>query len=229
MQVHKLNWGHKRETRVSAASASSPTVISFSLHPKLKQPGPARRLRYSRYINQYSNNTWPVVDWYDWWSIGYISIGQVSSKHKPIHEPVVLAFTTYSTADSSEQEEIAKFLLCTFISSHPRSLTLTNPWAFAQQRLQIPPPKNNISPQKKLPLGQQLVQIKAHVTMHSIPRHFQISITFSYCFIKNPFFIEWLRNIKGWKSQIPCHAHVCPKGQSSGPITGMDAERCIYL
>ena len=48
-----------------------------------------------------------------------VSFGQVSSKHKPICEPVVLAFTTYSTADSSGREEVFKFLLCTFISSHP--------------------------------------------------------------------------------------------------------------
>ena len=83
----------------------------------------------------------------------WLSIGQVSSRHKPIHEPVVLAFTTYSTADSSVPEEVVKFLLhvYTFISSHPRSLTLTNPWAFALQRLQIPPPKNNISSQKSSP------------------------------------------------------------------------------
>ena len=156
----------------------------------------------------------------DYW----LSIGQVSSKHKPIREPVVLAFTTYSTADSSEHEEVVKFLLCTFISSHPWqtpgicTTTFTNP-----------PIQEQHFSTKKLSLGKQLVQIKAHVTMHSIPRHFQISITFSYCFIKNTSFIEWLCNIKGWKLQIPCHAQVCPKGQSPRSITGMAAERCIYL
>ena len=108
------------------------------------------------------------------------------------------------------------------------AVTLDRPPGICTTTFTNPPIQEQHFSTKKLPLGKQLVQIKAHVTMHSIPRHFQISITFSYCFIKNTSFIEWLCNIKGWKSQIPCHAQVCPKGQSPRSITGMAAERCIF-
>ena len=102
-----------------------------------------------------------------------------------------------------------------FYQQSPQELDPDEPLGICTTTFTNPPTQEQHFFTKKLSLGQQLVQIKAHITMHSIPWHFQISITFLLVLLKYFFYRIVILKVENHKSHatLTYVPRVNPQGQ----------------